>query len=35
MKSSCIGSGLLKNGVPDEIVHVVKGKFTCLGVRSI
>ena len=30
-----LGQWLLKNGVPDEIVHVVKGKFTCLGVRSI
>ena len=30
-----LGQWLLKNGAPDEIVHAVKGKFTCLGVRSI
>ena len=26
---------LLKNGVPDEIVHVLKGKLKCFGARSI
>jgi len=29
------GQWLLKNGVPDEIVHVLKGKLTCFGALSI
>ena len=28
------GQWLLKNGVPDETVRVLKGKLTCFGPRS-
>ena len=28
------GQGLLKNGVPDDTVCILKGKLTCLGPRS-
>ena len=30
-----LGQWLLKNGVTEEIVNILKGKLTCFGARSI
>ena len=30
-----LGQWLLKNGVTEEIVNVLKGRLACFGVRSI